>query len=79
MSPKMSLIQTQILDLMNYIVKEIKRINRTLDMQEITVENTVTSQFLNILQSQLEAVWNQLSSQTKTLVADLKILRGLML
>lgn len=79
MTTKMTLIQTQILDLMNYLVKEIKRINRYIDMQEITVENCVTKKFHKILQSQLDCVWHQLSSHTKLLLSDLKVLRSLMM
>lgn len=79
MTSKMTIIQTHILDIMNYLVKEIKRINRFVDMQEITVENCVTKKFHKILQAQLDSVWHQLSSQTKVLISDLKVLRSLMM
>lgn len=79
MTSKMVLIQTNILDIMNFLVKEIKRINRHFDMQEIVVENCITKKFHKILQSQLDCVWHQLSAQTKLLVADLRVLRTLML
>ena len=79
MTNKMNMIQTNILDIMNYLVKELKRINRFVDMQEITVENCVTKKFHKILQSQLNCIWHQLSAQTKLLVADLKVLRSLMM
>ncbi|CAO1410792.1 unnamed protein product [Diamesa serratosioi] len=78
MTHKMVLIQTHILDLMNFIVKELKRINPKLDLEEVNVENCVTKRFHKILQSQLDTVWNQLSSKTKLLIADLKVLRSLM-
>ncbi|XP_037032816.1 DNA repair endonuclease XPF [Bradysia coprophila] len=79
MTTKMTMIQTHILDIMNYLVKEIKRINRFVDMQEITVENCVTKKFHKILQAQLDSVWHQLSSQTKVLISDLKVMRSLMI
>ena len=79
MTHKMILIQTHILDLMNFLVKELKRINPKLDLEEVNVENCVTKRFHKILQSQLDTVWNQLSSKTKLLIADLKVLRSLML
>jgi DNA excision repair protein ERCC-4 len=79
MTQSMTVIQTHLLDIMNYLVKEIKRINRFIDMQEITVENCVTKQFHKILLAQLDTVWHQLSSQTKLLVSDLKVLRSLMM
>lgn len=79
MSQKMTSIQADILDIMNYLVKEVKRINPHIDMQEITVENCVTKKFHKILQLQLDTVWHQLSQQTKMLISDLKVLRSLMI
>ncbi|KAK4880325.1 hypothetical protein RN001_008471 [Aquatica leii] len=78
-SSTMEKIQTCILDLMNLTVKELKRINKTVELQEITVENCLTKQFHKILQSQLDCIWHQLSSKSKQLVADLKTLRHLIL
>uniref|UniRef100_A0A336MFC1 DNA repair endonuclease XPF n=1 Tax=Culicoides sonorensis TaxID=179676 RepID=A0A336MFC1_CULSO len=78
MTHSMTLIQTCLLDLMNFLVKEIKRINRFAELDELTVENCVTKQFGKILQSQLDTIWYRLSAQTKLLIADLKILRNLM-
>lgn len=79
MTSTMISIQSHILDIMNYLVKEIKRINRFVDMQEITVENCVTKRFHKILQAQLDPIWHQLNSQTKVLISDLKVLRSLMM
>lgn len=79
LTAKMKLIQTHILDIMNYLVREVKRLNRLVDMEEITVENCVTKKFHKILQAQLDHIWHQLSSQTKLIVADLRILRNLMM
>lgn len=79
LSPKLTLIQTHILDLMNFIVKELKRINPFVDLGEVTVENCVIKQFQKILQAQLDVIWHQLSSKTKQLITDLKTLRSLML
>lgn len=75
LTPAMQDIQSAVLDLMNFAVKEIKRINPSLDTDEITVENAVTKSFHKILQLQLDPLWHQLSSSTKQLVADLKTLR----
>ncbi|XP_016980179.1 DNA repair endonuclease XPF [Drosophila rhopaloa] len=79
LSQNMTSIQTHILDIMNFLVREIKRINRTVDMDAVTVENCVTKKFHKILQAQLDCIWHQLNSQTKLIVADLKILRSLMI
>lgn len=79
MTYKMTQIQTHLLDLMNFMVKDLKRINPHVDLEEVTVENCVTKRFQKILQSQLDVIWNQLNAKTKLLIADLKVLRNLML
>lgn len=79
LTQKMTQIQSHLLDLMNFNVKELKRINPLVDMEEVTVENCVTKKFQKILQSQLDTIWNQLSAKTKLLITDLKVLRSLML
>lgn len=79
MTAKMTQLQANALDIMNYLVKELKRINPRLDMEEITVENTLTKNFHKILQSQLDCVWHQLSMQTKLIISDLKVLRSIMM
>ncbi|GAB0086899.1 DNA repair endonuclease XPF [Sergentomyia squamirostris] len=79
MTARMTSIQTNILEIMNYLIKEVKRTNPNIDMAEITVENCVTKKFHKILQLQLDTVWHQLSQQTKMLISDLKVLRSLMI
>ncbi|GJQ83429.1 mei-9 [Trypoxylus dichotomus] len=70
-------LQTCILDLMNLTIKELKRINKTLEMQEVSVENCISKNFHKILQCQLEGIWHQLSTKSKQLIADLKTLQHL--
>lgn len=78
-SQNMTKIQTYILELMNLTVKELKRVNKTVELQEITVENCLTKKFHKILQLQLDVIWNQLSAKSRQLVADLKTLRHLIM
>ncbi|XP_041988580.1 DNA repair endonuclease XPF [Aricia agestis] len=79
LSTNMGIIQTCLLDIMNYTVKQVKSINRGLDMQEITTENCITKKFHKILQSQLDCVWHQLSTRTKEYIQDLKVLRSMIM
>ncbi|XP_050673824.1 DNA repair endonuclease XPF isoform X1 [Leptidea sinapis] len=72
-------IQACLLDIMNYTVKQLKSINRAIDMQEITTENAITKKFHKILQSQLDCVWHQLSTRTKEYIQDLKVLRNMII
>ncbi|XP_075974151.1 DNA repair endonuclease XPF mei-9 isoform X2 [Anticarsia gemmatalis] len=77
LTTNVSYIQTCLLDIINYTVKQLKTTNRTLDMQEITTENCITKKFHKILQSQLDSVWHQLSTRTKEYIQDLKVLRSM--
>ncbi|KAJ2942618.1 hypothetical protein O0L34_g2084 [Tuta absoluta] len=79
LTTNMAYIQTCLLDIMNYTVKQLKSINRSLDMQEITTENCITKKFHKILQSQLDCVWHQLSTRTKEYIQDLKVLRSMII
>ncbi|KAK9499241.1 hypothetical protein O3M35_002314 [Rhynocoris fuscipes] len=76
MTSKMITIQTAILDCVHFCIKEIKRINPSLETEEITVENALSKSFYKSLQIQLDPVWNQLNAKTKQLICDLKTLRS---
>ncbi|XP_066250841.1 DNA repair endonuclease XPF [Euwallacea similis] len=76
---QMKTIQTYILEIMNGTVKELKRINPGLEMQEITVENCLTKKFHKILQAQMNEIWHRLSNKSTQLIAELKTLRHLLL
>ncbi|XP_028048200.1 DNA repair endonuclease XPF isoform X1 [Monomorium pharaonis] len=78
-TPKMQSIQTTLLDIMNYTVKELKRINKYLDLEELTVENAIAKKFHKQLHSQVDPIWHQLSTTTKQLFSDLKTLRSLII
>jgi len=71
-------IQTAVLDLIQFTVKELKRINPTLDLDEMSVENALSKSYHKIIKSQLEPVWHQLSGKTKQLITDLGTLRTLL-
>ncbi|CAB3986645.1 DNA repair endonuclease XPF, partial, partial [Paramuricea clavata] len=78
LTPSMLVIQTSILDLIATCLRDIKRLNSFLDPEELTVENSINKYFDKLLRLQLDPVWHQLSSKTKQLVADLKVLRTLL-
>jgi DNA excision repair protein ERCC-4 len=78
-TPKMENIQTALLDIMNYMVKELKRLNKYLDLDELTVENAIAKKFHKQLHYQLDPIWHQLSTTTKQLFSDLKTLRSLVI
>lgn len=78
-TPKMQNIQTTLLDVMNYIVKELKRLNKYLDLEELTVENAIAKKFHKQLHLQVDPIWHQLSTTTKQLLSDLKTVRSLII
>lgn len=78
MTNSMLRLQNCVLDLMTFCVKEIKRVNPTLDTDDLTVENAISKSFHKLLQYQLDPVWNQLSAKTRQLVADIKTLRSVL-
>ncbi|CAK9805296.1 DNA repair endonuclease XPF [Anthophora plagiata] len=77
-TPKMLNIQTSLLDVMNFVIKELKRLNKYLDLDELNVENAIAKKFHKQLQWQLDPIWHQLSSTSKQLLSDLKTLRALL-
>lgn len=80
MTPRMQDVQTAVLDLVSFTLKELKRLNPNLESaaEELTVENSISKSFHKILQRELDPVWHQLSWKTRQLVADLKTLRTVM-
>nr|CAG4640726.1 EOG090X03DI [Eulimnadia texana] len=72
-------MQTAILDLIQFSVKELKRCNPAIDLEEMSVENALSKSFHKIIKIQLEPVWHQLSSRTKQIISDLGTLRNLLL
>ncbi|XP_067003038.2 DNA repair endonuclease XPF isoform X2 [Anabrus simplex] len=78
MSGAMLQIQAAILDLIQFSVKELKQINPSLDLEDVTVENAISKTFHKVLQLQLDPIWHQLSSKTKQLLADLRTLRTML-
>lgn len=75
MTPAMQSIQLALLDIMNVCVKEIKKLNKTLDTEEVTVENAISKSFDNVIKYQLDPIWHQLGPKTHRLISDLKTLR----
>ncbi|KAL7299564.1 hypothetical protein TKK_0007641 [Trichogramma kaykai] len=79
LTPKMLSIQSGLLDVMNSMVQDLKRNNKYLDLDELTVENAVANKFHKQLQLQLDPVWDQLSYKSKQLISDLKTQRSLLM
>ena len=76
MTKDMETIQTAVLDLLNFSMQELRRLNPSLVTEETTegtsggndllaVENAISRSFYKLLQRELNPVWHQLSWKTK--------------
>ncbi|KAI5934226.1 DNA repair endonuclease XPF [Manis javanica] len=78
MTPAMLPIQTAILDILNACLKELKCYNSSLEVEYLSLENTIGKSFDKTICHYLDPLWHQLGAKTKSLVQDLKILRTLL-
>ncbi|XP_068764926.1 DNA repair endonuclease XPF isoform X1 [Struthio camelus] len=78
MTPGMLAIQTSILDILNACLRELKRYNPALEVEDLSLENAIGKPFDKTIRHYLDPLWHQLGAKTKSLVQDLKILRTLL-
>ncbi|XP_075686246.1 DNA repair endonuclease XPF [Rhinoderma darwinii] len=78
MTPAMLAIQAAILDIMNACLRELKRYNPALEVEDLSLENAIGKAFDKTIRHYLDPLWHQLGAKTKSLVQDLKILRTLL-
>ncbi|NXP12767.1 XPF endonuclease, partial [Thinocorus orbignyianus] len=79
MTPAMLAIQTSILDILNACLRELKRYNPALEVEDLSLENAIGKPFDKTIRHYLDPLWHQLGAKTKSLVQDLKVLRTLLL
>uniref|UniRef100_A0AAY4AT46 ERCC4 domain-containing protein n=1 Tax=Denticeps clupeoides TaxID=299321 RepID=A0AAY4AT46_9TELE len=79
LTPPMRAIQTAVLEIMSACLKELKRYNPTLEVEDLSLENTLGTSFEKTVRHYLDPLWHQLGAKTKSLVQDLKVLRTLLL
>ncbi|NXA54825.1 XPF endonuclease, partial [Nothocercus julius] len=78
MTPRMLAIQTSILDILNACLRELKRYNPALEVEDLSLENAIAKPFDKTIRHYLDPLWHQLGAKTKSLVQDLKVLRTLL-
>lgn len=78
LTPAMLAIQTSMMDIMNACLRELKRYNPSLEIEDLSLENAIGKSFDKIIRYYLDPVWHQLGAKTKSLVQDLTILRTLL-
>lgn len=77
MSGYMKGIQKAVIEAMDACLKELKKSNKV-DVDDLTVENSLFKSFDEIVRRQLDPIWHVLGKKTKQLVMDLKTLRKLL-
>ncbi|XP_059470534.1 DNA repair endonuclease XPF [Neocloeon triangulifer] len=75
MTPTMVKIQTALLELLSFCVRELKRVNPAL-LDDLNVEEALAAP--RVLQRLLEPIWHQLGPKSRQLIADAKTLRTLL-
>ncbi|KAI8987923.1 hypothetical protein BDF20DRAFT_832807 [Mycotypha africana] len=79
MTESMNIIQQSLVECMEETLSDLRRNNSSLiDIEEIKVENAFFKSFDQIVRRQLDPIWHRVSTASKQLVGDLKILRQLL-
>nr|XP_039252732.1 DNA repair endonuclease XPF-like [Styela clava] len=78
MTESMTAIQNCLLEIISACLQEIKSYNPGLDTSELTLEKSLGSNFDKRVRAQLDPIWNQIGSKTKSMVNDLRMLRSLL-
>ncbi|KAG0366786.1 hypothetical protein BC939DRAFT_406825 [Gamsiella multidivaricata] len=80
MTKAMKTIQAAIIECMDVCLQELRRSSSAIeiDIDDFTVEKAMFKSFDVIIRRQLDPIWHRVSSKTKQLVGDLKILRNLL-
>ncbi|RCH96468.1 hypothetical protein CU098_009318, partial [Rhizopus stolonifer] len=78
MTESMDIIQQNLVQCMEETLQELRRANPTIDLEEFTIENSFFKSFDTLVRRQLDPIWHRVSSASKQLVGDLKVLRQLL-
>ncbi|CAG8504551.1 10589_t:CDS:10 [Paraglomus brasilianum] len=78
LSDNMTHIQSAIVECMEACLSELKKANRSIDVEELTIENAMFRSFDRLVRHQLDPIWHRVSSKTKQMIGDLNVLRKLL-
>ncbi|KAH0538214.1 hypothetical protein FGG08_005183 [Glutinoglossum americanum] len=78
MTDAMRDIQNAVLECVEVSMKELKRANTGLEMDDWNMDSALHKSFDVIVRRQLDPVWHRVSWKTKQIVNDLTILRGIL-
>jgi DNA excision repair protein ERCC-4 len=75
LTARMQQIQTALLECMTQTISELKVAHPSIQSLDINVESALFRSFESVIRRELEPVWHQVSSKTKQLVEDLRVMR----
>lgn len=80
MTARMRTIHTDILQLIDMCLKELKKTNITVlqDTDDLTIDNALSKSFHKSLKSRFDSVWHQLSSHARRLIEDIQWLSNML-
>lgn len=78
MSDSMRDIQNAIMECVEVSIKELKKANSGLEMDDWNMDSALHKSFDIIVRRQLDPVWHRVSWKTKQIVNDLTVLRGIL-
>jgi DNA excision repair protein ERCC-4 len=78
LTPQMQKIQNSLLECIEVCLSELKRSNPTLDMEEWTADAALHRNFDVTVRRILDPIWHRVSWKTRTIVADLSLLRRIL-
>lgn len=78
LTPQMEKIQKALLECIEVCLSELKRANPTLDMEEWTSDAALHRNFDVTVRRMLDPIWHRVSWKTRTIVADLSLLRRIL-
>lgn len=78
MTDGMKDIQNAILECVEVSIRELRKTNSGIEMEDWTLDSALHRNFDTIVRRQLDCVWHRTSFKTKQIVRDLSILRDLL-
>lgn len=78
MTESMRKIQSAVLECVEVNVRELKKSNTGLDVEDWTVDSALHKNFDVVIRRQLDPIWHRVSFRTKQIANDLTVLRSIL-
>lgn len=78
MSDKMREIQNSVLECVEVNIRELKKANSGLDIEDWNVDSALQKNFDTAIQRQLDPIWHRVSYKTRQIASDLTVLKTIL-